>query len=233
MPKNPQFIKMLVKMYGNTSLTALDFFAGSATTAHAVMQLNAEDGGNRKYILCTLDEQVADKSAAKEAGYETIDQISRERIRRAAKKIQEEHPETVGKQDFGFRAYKLDTSNFKDVSQTPDSFSQESLFDSVSNIKDGRTDLDLLFQIMLTWGMELSLTIAKTQIDGIAVYNVADGALIACFADEISESVIRQIAKEEPLRAVFKDESFTNSAAKINLGQIFKEEAPNTKVKVV
>ncbi|MGF0070547.1 site-specific DNA-methyltransferase [Streptococcus orisratti] len=211
----------------------LDFFAGSATTADAVMQLNAEDGGNRKYILCTLDEQVADKSAAKEAGYETIDQISRERIRRAAKKIQEEHPETVGKQDFGFRAYKLDTSNFKEVSQTPDSFSQESLFDSVSNIKDGRTDLDLLFQIMLTWGMELSLPIAKTQIDGIAVYNVADGALIACFADEISESVIRQIAKEEPLRAVFKDESFANSAAKINLGQIFKEEAPNTKVKVV
>ncbi|HFI0621801.1 TPA: site-specific DNA-methyltransferase [Streptococcus suis] len=211
----------------------LDFFAGSATTADAVMQLNAEDGGNRKYILCTLDEQVADKSAAKEAGYETIDQISRERIRRAAKKIQEEHPETVGKQDFGFRAYKLDSSNFKDVSQTPDSFSQESLFDSVSNIKDSRTDLDLLFQIMLTWGMELSLPIAKTQIDGTVVYNVADGALIACFADEISESVLRQIAKEEPLRAVFKDESFANSAAKINLGQIFKEEAPNTKVKVV
>ncbi|HFR3713750.1 TPA: site-specific DNA-methyltransferase [Streptococcus suis] len=211
----------------------LDFFAGSATTADAVIQLNAEDGGNRKYILCTLDEQVADKSAAKEAGYETIDQISRERIRRAAKKIQEEHPETVGKQDFGFRAYKLDSSNFKDVSQTPDSFSQDSLFDSVSNIKDDRTDLDLLFQIMLTWGMELSLPIAKTQIEGNVVYNVADGALIACFADEISESVLRQIAKEEPLRAVFKDESFANSAAKINLGQIFKEEAPNTKVKVV
>ncbi len=234
---NPKSMKTLRKFISlvsnNPSMLILDFFAGSATTAHAVMQLNAEDGGNRKYILCTLDEQVADKSAAKEAGYETIDQISRERIRRAAKKIQEEHPETVGKQDFGFRAYKLDTSNFKDVSQTPDNFSQESLFDSVSNIKDGRTDLDLLFQIMLTWGMELSLPIAKTQIDGTDVYNVADGALIACFADEISESVIRQIAKEEPLRAVFKDESFANSAAKINLGQIFKEEAPNTKVKVV
>ncbi|HFI0433376.1 TPA: site-specific DNA-methyltransferase [Streptococcus suis] len=232
-PKNPLYIKWICETLIDKSATILDFFAGSATTAHAVMQLNAEDGGNRKYILCTLDEQVADKSAAKEAGYETIDQISRERIRRAAKKIQEEHPERVGKQDFGFRAYKLDTSNFKDVSQTPDSFSQESLFDSVSNIKDGRTDLDLLFQIMLTWGMELSLPIAKTQIDGTAIYNVADGALIACFADEISESVLRQIAKEEPLRAVFKDESFANSAAKINLGQIFKEEAPNTKVKVV
>ncbi|HEM5056251.1 TPA: site-specific DNA-methyltransferase [Streptococcus suis] len=232
-PKPFDLIEYLINFQNKKDLTVLDFFAGSATTADAVMQLNAEDGGNRKYILCTLDEQVADKSAAKEAGYETIDQISRERIRRAAKKIQEEHPETVGKQDFGFRAYKLDTSNFKDVSQTPDSFSQETLFDSVSNIKDGRTDLDLLFQIMLTWGMELSLPIAKSQIDGIDIYNVADGALIACFADEISESVLRQIAKEEPLRAVFKDESFANSAAKINLGQIFKEEAPNTKVKVV
>lgn len=232
-PKPVSFIKKVAKLINEKNMVILDFFAGSATTAHAVMQLNAEDGGNRKYILCTLDEQVADKSAAKEAGYETIDQISRERIRRAAKKIQEEHPETVGKQDFGFRAYKLDSSNFKEVSQTPDSFNQESLFDSVSNIKDGRTDLDLLFQIMLTWGMELSLPIAKSQIDGTDIYNVADGALIACFADEISESVIRQIAKEEPLRAVFKDESFANSAAKINLGQIFKEEAPNTKVKVV
>ncbi|HEL1641019.1 TPA: site-specific DNA-methyltransferase [Streptococcus suis] len=232
-PKPTDLIKQIVQTHNRKQMLILDFFAGSATTADAVMQLNAEDGGNRKYILCTLDEQVADKSAAKEAGYETIDQISRERIRRAAKKIQEEHPERVGQQDFGFRAYKLDTSNFKDVSQTPYSFSQESLFDSVSNIKDGRTDLDLLFQIMLTWGMELSLPITKTQIDGIDIYNVAGGALIACFADEISESVLRQIAKEEPLRAVFKDESFANSAAKINLGQIFKEEAPNTKVKVV
>ncbi len=232
-PKPVPLMKQIVQLYSEKDGLVLDFFAGSATTADAVMQLNAEDGGNRKYILCTLDEQVADKSAAKEAGYETIDQISRERIRLAAKKIQDEHPETVGKQDFGFRAYKLDSSNFKEVSQIPDSFSQESLFDSVSNIKDGRTDLDLLFQIMLTWGMELSLPIAKSQIDGTDIYNVADGTLIACFADEISESVIRQIAKEEPLRAVFKDESFANSAAKINLGQIFKEETPNTKVKVV
>ncbi|NQG86392.1 site-specific DNA-methyltransferase [Streptococcus suis] len=232
-PKPVPLMKQIVQLYSEKDGLILDFFAGSATTADAVMQLNAEDGGTRKYILCTLDEQVADKSTAKEAGYETIDQISRERIRRAAKKIQEEHTETVGKQDFGFRAYKLDTSNFKDVSQTPDSFSQESLFESVSNIKDGRTDLDLLFQIMLTWGMELSLPIAKTQIDGTDIYNVADGAMIACFADEISENVLRQIAKEEPLRAVFKDESFVNSAAKINLGQIFKEEAPGTKVKVV
>lgn len=233
-PKDVNLIKYILdRTLNEANAFILDFFAGSATTADAVMQLNAEDGGNRKYILCTLDEQVADKSAAKEAGYETIDQISRERIRRAAKKIQEDHPETVGKQDFGFRAYKLDTSNFKDVSHTPDSFVQEDLFASVSNIKEERTDLDLLFQIMLTLGLELSLPISKTRIDGTDVYNVAEGALIACFADEISETTIRQIAKEAPLRAIFKDESFANSAAKINLGEIFKEVAPNTKVKVV
>ncbi|MFU2203385.1 site-specific DNA-methyltransferase [Streptococcus hyovaginalis] len=226
--KPVKMLSQLINYNSENDIIVLDFFAGSSSTAHAVLKMNAQDGGNRKFIMCTLDEKAEGNKE-----YETIDQISRERIRRAAKKIQEEHPETVGKQDFGFRAYKLDTSNFKDVSQTPDSFSQESLFDSVSNIKDGRTDLDLLFQIMLTWGMELSLPIAKTQIDGTDIYNVADGALIACFADEISESVLRQIAKEEPLRAVFKDESFANSAAKINLSQIFKEEAPNTKVKVV
>ncbi|MBY4974027.1 site-specific DNA-methyltransferase [Streptococcus suis] len=226
--KPVKMLSQLINYKSENDIIVLDFFAGSSSTAHAVLKMNAQDGGNRKFIMCTLDEKAEGNKE-----YETIDQISRERIRLAAKKIQDEHPETVGKQDFGFRAYKLDSSNFKEVSQIPDSFSQESLFDSVSNIKDGRTDLDLLFQIMLIWGMELSLPIAKTQIDGTDIYNVADGALIACFADEISESVLRQIAKEEPLRAVFKDESFANSAAKINLGQIFKEVAPNTKVKVV
>lgn len=211
----------------------LDFFAGSGTTADAVMQLNAEDGGNRKFILCTLDEEVADKSAAKEAGYETIDQISRERIRRAAAKIQEEHPELVGKQDFGFKAYKLDSSNFKDVSARPDQFVQADLFDSVSNIKEGRSGLDLLFQVMLTWGMELSLAIDLKKVAGGEVYDVDQGSLMACFEDDISEEVIRYIAQEQPLRAVFRDSSFANSADKINLSEIFKELSPNTKVKVV
>ena len=141
-------IKRLLQISTRENSLILDFFGGSGTTADAVMQLNAEDGGNRKFILCTLDEEVADKSAAKEAGYETIDQISRERIRRAAAKIQEEHPELVGKQDFGFKAYKLDSSNFKDVSAQPDQFVQANLFDSVSNIKEGRSGLDLLFQVM-------------------------------------------------------------------------------------
>lgn len=232
-PKDSNLIKYLVDRLTVNSPLILDFFGGSGTTADAVMQLNAEDGGNRKFILCTLDEEVADKSAAKEAGYETIDQISRERIRRAAAKIQEEHPELVGKQDFGFKAYKLDSSNFKDVSARPDQFIQGELFDSVSNIKEDRTGLDLLFQVMLTWGMELSLAIDSKKVAGSEVFDVDQGSLMACFEDNISEEVIRYIAQEQPLRAVFRDSSFANSADKINVSEIFKELSPNTKVKVV
>ena len=226
-------IKRLLQISTREHSLILDFFGGSGTTADAVMQLNAEDGGNRKFILCTLDEEVADKSAAKEAGYETIDQISRERIRRAATKIQEEHPELVGKQDFGFKVYKLDSSNFKDVSARPDQFIQGELFDSVSNIKEGRSGLDLLFQVMLTWGMELSLAIDSKKVAGVEVFDVDQGSLMACFEDDISEEVIRYIAQEQPLRAVFRDSSFANSADKINVSEIFKELSPNTKVKVV
>lgn len=234
-PKPTGLLKFLIdaKTYEKDNSLILDFFGGSGTTADAVMQLNAEDGGNRKFILCTLDEEVADKSAAKEAGYETIDQISRERIRRAAAKIQEEYPELVGKQDFGFKAYKLDSSNFKDVSARPDQFIQGELFDSVSNIKEGRSGLDLLFQVMLTWGMELSLAIDSKKVAGAEVFDVDQGSLMACFEDDISEEVIRYIAQEQPLRAVFRDSSFANSADKINLSEIFKELSPNTKVKVV
>ncbi|MBF9651633.1 site-specific DNA-methyltransferase [Streptococcus pseudopneumoniae] len=234
-PKPTGLLKFLIdaKTYEKDNSLILDFFGGSGTTADAVMQLNAEDGGNRKFILCTLDEEVADKSAAKEAGYETIDQLSRERIRRAAAKIQEEHPELIGKQDFGFKAYKLDSSNFKDVSARPDQFIQGELFDSVSNIKEGRTGLDLLFQVMLTWGMELSLAIDLEKVAGAEVYDVDQGSLMACFEDEISEEVIRHIAQAQPLRAVFRDSSFANSADKINVSEIFKELSPHTKVKVV
>lgn len=233
MPKNPQFIRMLLSLYGKKEALVLDFFGGSGTTGHSVYLQNIEDGGNRKFILCTLDEKVADKSAAKEAGFETIDQISRERIRRVAAKIQEENPELVGKQDFGFKAYKLDSSNFKNVSARPDQFIQGELFDSVSNIKEGRTSLDLLFQVMLTWGMELSLAIDLKKVAGAEVYDVDQGSLMACFEEDISEEVIRYIAQEQPLRAVFRDSSFANSADKINVSEIFKELSPNTKVKVV
>ena len=233
-PKPINLLKYLISVtLPKDSSIILDFFGGSGTTADAVMQLNAEDGGNRKFILCTLDEAVAEKSAAKEAGYETIDQISRERIRRAAAKLQEEHPELVGKQDFGFKAYKLDSSNFKDVSARPDQFIQGELFDSVSNIKEGRSGLDLLFQVMLTWGMELSLEIDLKNVAGAEVFDVDQGSLMACFDDDVSEEVIRHIAQAQPLRAVFRDSSFANSADKINVSEIFKELSPNTKVKVV
>ena len=233
-PKPINLLKYLISVtLPKDSSIILDFFGGSGTTADAVMQLNAEDGGNRKFILCTLDEAVAEKSAAKEAGYETIDQISRERIRRAAAKLQEEHPELVGKQDFGFKAYKLDSSNFKDVSSRPDQFIQGELFDSVSNIKEGRSGLDLLSQVMLTWGMELSLEIDLKNVAGAEVFDVDQGSLMACFDDDVSEEVIRHIAQAQPLRAVFRDSSFANSADKINVSEIFKELSPNTKVKVV
>ena len=233
-PKPINLLKYLISVtLPKDSSIILDFFGGSGTTADAVMQLNAEDGGNRKFILCTLDEAVAEKSAAKEAGYETIDQISRERIRRAAAKLQEEHQELVGKQDFGFKAYKLDSSNFKDVSSRPDQFIQGELFDSVSNIKEGRSGLDLLFQVMLTWGMELSLEIDLKNVAGAEVFDVDQGSLMACFDDDVSEEVIRHIAQAQPLRAVFRDSSFANSADKINVSEIFKELSPNTKVKVV
>ncbi|MCU0082716.1 site-specific DNA-methyltransferase [Streptococcus danieliae] len=234
-PKPSLLLKFLVDTvtYSNETATILDFFAGSATTADAVMQLNAEDGGNRKYILCTLDEEVANKSAAKDAGYETIDQISRERIRRAAKKIQEEHSETVDKQDFGFKAYRLASSNFKDVGVSPDQTEQTNLFDSVSNIKEGRTSLDILFQVMLAWGMDLSLSIKSEEVAGKKIHNVAEGSLLACFEEDLTEEVIRHIAGKKPLRVVFCDSSFAKSADKINLTEIFKEISPQTKVKVV
>ena len=233
-PKPINLLKYLISVtLPKDSSIILDFFGGSGTTADAVMQLNAEDGGKRKFILCTLDEAVAEKSAAKEAGYETIDQISRERIRRAAAKVQEEHPELAGKQDLGFKAYKLDSSNFKDVSARPDQFIQGELFDSVSNIKEGRTGLDLLFQVMLTWGMELSLAIDLKKVAGAEIYDVDQGSLMACFDDDISEEVIRHIAQSQPLCAVFRDSSFANSADKINVSEIFKELSPHTKVKVV
>ncbi|WP_373683171.1 site-specific DNA-methyltransferase [Streptococcus danieliae] len=233
MPKNPQFIRMLLSLFGKSDAIVLDFFGGSGTTAHSVYLQNTEDGGNRKYILCTLGEEVAEKSVAKDAGYETIDQISRERIRRAAKKIQEEHPETVGKQDFGFKAYRLDSSNFKDVTARPDETVQGNLFESVSNIKDGRTSLDILFQVMLAWGMDLSLSIKSEKVTGKKIHNVAEGSLIACFEEDLTEEVIRHIAGKKPLRVVFCDSSFAKSADKINLTEIFKEISPQTKVKVV
>ncbi len=209
----------------------LDFFSGSATTAHAVMQLNAEDRGNRKFIMVQLPEKTDEKSEAYKAGYSNICEIGKERIRRAAKKIAEEHPDA--KFDGGFRVLKLDDTNMKDVYYAPADYEQNVLDLLESNIKEDRTDLDLLFGCLLEWGLPLSLPYKSEDIEGCTVHNYNDGDLIACFDENIPDSVIKTIAKRQPLRAVFRDSSFANSPSKINVTQIFKELAPDTSVKVL
>lgn len=213
----------------------LDFFSGSATTAHAVMQLNAEDGGNRKFIMVQLPELTDEKSEAYKAGYKNICEIGKERIRRAGKKIKEENKDKEGieKLDIGFRVLKLADSNMTDVYYSPEEYSQDLLSMLESNVKPDRNDLDLLFGCLLEWGLPLSLPYSSEQIDGCTVHNYNDGDLIACFDENVPDSVIKEIAKRQPLRAVFRDSSFADSPSKINVGEIFKLLAPDTRVKVI
>ena len=224
-----KYLMKVAKVSGNDIV--LDFFSGSATTAHAIMQLNAEDGGNRKFIMVQLPEPCDEKSEAYKAGYSNICEIGKERIRRAAKKISEEHPDA--KFDGGFRVLKLDDTNMKDVYYAPADYEQNVLDLLESNIKEDRTDLDLLFGCLLEWGLPLSLPHQSEDIEGCTVHNYNDGDLIACFDENIPDSVIKTIAKRQPLRAVFRDSSFASSPAKINVTQIFKELAPDTSVKVL
>lgn len=209
----------------------LDFFSGSATTAHAVMQLNAEDGGKRKFIMVQLPEVCDEKSEAYKAGYKNICEIGKERIRRSGKKIVEETGKTD--LDIGFRVFKLDESNMKEVYYKPDDYNQSMLEKMTSNIKEERTPEDLLYACMLDWGLELSLPHSVEKIDGFDVHIVNDGDLIACFDEKISEEAIKQIADKKPLRVVFRDSSFANDAARVNVGEIFKLKSPNTTVKVI
>ncbi len=230
-PKPYKLIRYLQNIAINKDDIILDFFSGSATTAHAVMQLNAEDGGNRKYIMVQLPEKTDEKSEAYKAGYKNICEIGKERIRRAAKKIAEENPDA--KFDGGFRVFKVDESNMTDVYYSPAEYSQEQLSMFESNIKPDRTDLDLLFGCLLEWGLPLSLPYSSEKIDGYTVHNYNDGDLIACFDENVPDSVIKEIAKKQPLRAVFRDSSFTDSPSKINVGEIFKMIAPDTRIKVI
>ena len=209
----------------------LDFFSGSASTADAVMHLNAEDGGNRKFIMVQLPEPCDEKSEAFKAGYPNICEIGKERIRRAAKKIAEENPDA--KFDGGFRVFKLDDSNMNDVYYAVGDYTQDMLSMLESNVKSDRTDLDLLFGCLLEWGLPLSLPYNSEVIEGCTVHNYNDGDLIACFDEDISDNVIKEIAKKQPLRAVFRDSSFANSPSKINVGEIFKLMAPDTRIKVI
>lgn len=230
-PKPLRLMERMVGIATNKDSIILDFFSGSATTAHAVMQLNAEDGGHRKFIMVQLPEPCDEKSEAYKAGYSNICEIGKERIRRAAKKIAEEHPDA--KFDGGFRVLKLDDTNMKDVYYAPADYQQNLLDQLESNIKEDRTDLDLLFGCLLEWGLPLSLPYQSEDIEGCTVHNYNDGDLIACFDENIPDSVTKTIAKRQPLRVVFRDSSFAGSPAKINVTQIFKELAPDTSVKVL
>ena len=236
-PKPVRLIKLLIEAitYDDKKGIILDFFSGSSTTAHAVMAQNLEDGGNRKFIMVQLPEKTDESSEAYKAGYKNICEIGKERIRRAGKKILEENKDKEGIEnlDIGFRALKLDDTNMRDVYYSPSEYSQDLLSTLESNVKSDRSDLDLLFGCLLEWGLPLSLPYACEKIGECTVHNYNDGDLIACFDENIAESVIKEIAKKRPLRAVFRDSSFANSPSKINVAEIFKLLAPDTRVKVI
>ena len=237
-PKPVNLIREILKLGSYKDSIILDFFSGSATTAHAVMQLNAEDGGHRKFIMVQLPEVCDEKSEAAKAGYKTICDIGKERIRRAGEKIKAEQGLAAQNLDTGFRVLKLDESNMKDVFYAPEELSQKTMYDMVSNIRDGRTGLDLLFGCLLDWGLPLSLPFSSETLDGCTVYtyNVDGGAridLIACFDDNVPESVVTAIARRNPQRAVFRDGCFASSPEKINVVEIFKNYAPTCTVKVL
>ena len=231
-PKTVKLIRYLIDIStkGDKDAIILDFFSGSATTAHAVMQLNAEDGGHRKFVMVQLPEETDKDSEAFKAGYTNICEIGKERIRRAGAKIKSETGADI---DYGFRVLKLDDTNMEDVYYTPAETTQQSLFDLVSNIKSDRNDLDLLFGCLLDWGLPLSMPYKSEKIDGVTVHAYNAGDLIACFDSDISEEAIRTIAKRQPLRVVFRDDCFSNSPTKINVSECFKLYSPDTRIKVI
>lgn len=232
-PKPLSLVYSLIKYADSKGSIILDFFSGSATTAHAVMQLNAEDGGNRKFIMVQLPEVCDEKSEAYKAGYKNICEIGKERIRRAGKKIKEENGLTATNLDTGFRVLKLDSSNMQDVYYTPTAMSQSLLDMTVDNIKPDRTPMDLLFQVMLDLGVELSAKIEERKVNGKTYFIVNGNDLIACFDDNIDNSVITEIAKMKPLYAIFKDRSFATDSVGINNEQLFKTYSPTTVIKVI
>lgn len=211
----------------------LDFFSGSATTAHAVMQLNSEDGGNRKFIMVQLPEKTEEKSEAFKAGYKNICEIGKERIRRAGKKIKEESPLTTQDLDTGFRVLKLDSTNMQDIYYSPKDISQADLFSQVDNVKPDRTGEDLLFQVMLELGATLNSKIETTTVAGKTIYNVAEGYLVACFDPDVTDEVVKAIAQMQPAYAVLRDTSMKDDSTATNFEQIFKTYSPDTVTKIL
>lgn len=232
-PKPSSLIKYLISASTEKKDFVLDFFSGSATTAHAVMQLNAEDGGHRKFIMVQLPEQTDAKSEAYKAGYKTICEIGEERIRRAGKKIQEESPLTTADLDIGFRVFKVDSSNMEDVYYRPADYNQGQMELFADNIKPDRTPEDLLFQVMLDLGILLSSDIQETEIAGKKVFSVADGYLIACFDKDVTEETVKAIAQKQPVYAVFRDSSMASDSVATNFEQIFETYSPRTQRKVL
>ena len=233
-PKPTRLLIKLLASYRNTSDSiVLDFFSGSATTAHAAMWLNAKDGGHRKFIMVQLPEKAAEGSATFKAGYKTICDVGEERIRRAGKKIREESQLTTANLDIGFRVFRVDSSNMKDVYYRPNDFQHGQLSMLADNIKEDRTPEDLLFQVMLDLGVLLSSKIEETTIDGKKVFSVADGYLIACFDKDVTDETVKAIAKKHPFYAVFRDAGIASDSVMTNFEQIFETYSPRTQRKVL
>lgn len=228
-----KLIYNLVKSNFTEEGIILDFFSGSATTAHAVMQLNSEDGGNRKFIMVQLPEKTDEKSEAFKAGYKNICEIGKERIRRAGKKIKEESPLTSQDLDTGFRVLKLDSTNMQDIYYSPKDISQADLFSQVDNVKPDRTGEDLLFQVMLELGATLDSKIETTTVAGKTIYNVAEGYLVACFDPDVTDDVVKAIAQMQPAYAVLRDTSMKDDSTATNFEQIFKTYSPDTVTKIL
>jgi adenine-specific DNA-methyltransferase len=232
-PKPRPLLEDICRMGLGDRGTVLDFFAGSSTTAHAVLSLNASDGGKRKFVMVQLPEDIDIKSPASRAGYKTIADLSKERIRRAGKIILEGdcHPDWNG--DVGFRVLKVDTSNMQDVYYRPDQIDQKDLLAAVDNIKPDRTPEDLLFQVLVDWGVDLTLPIKRETVQGKTVFFVDGNALVACFETGVTEELVKELAAREPLRVVFRDNGFVSDAVKINVEQVFRQVSPGTDVKSI
>ena len=249
-PKPVGLLKLILQAGTEANDIILDFFSGSATTAHAVMQLNAEDGGTRRHIMVQLPEPCGEKNEAFKAGYKTIAEIGKERIRRAGKKIRTELEEMLAKElkgseehsslksrldslDTGFRVLKIDSSNMADVYYQPDELTQDTLLLHVDNLKPKRSSEDLLFQVLLDWGVDFALPITEEKILKHRVFFVDDNALAACFETGLDEAFVKELAKRQPLRAVFRDSGYASDSVKINFEQIFKALSPHTELKTL
>ncbi|MGO4737100.1 site-specific DNA-methyltransferase [Bosea sp. 2KB_26] len=230
-PKPVQLIERVIEHGCGPNDIVLDFFAGSGTTAHAVMKKNAEDGGNRRFILVQIPEQVDARSEAQRKGYHSIAEITKERVRRAGKKVLQGECNPDWNRDVGFRVLKIDSSNMKDVFYRPDQIDQNDLLAAVDNIKPDRSAEDLLFQVLVDWGVDLTLSIRRETVQDKTVFFVDGNALVACFETGVTEELVKELAGREPLRVVFRDNGFVSDAVKINVEQVFRQLSPGTDVK--